>query len=256
MGRAKALLPWGGRPLIEHMVHRLGEVVDEVVAVSRNDLELPPLTARVVIDRAPDLGPLAGIREGLHAIDADVAFVTCTDSPFVDAEFVRELVAAGPTAAFEVDGRVQPFPAVYARDLASTADTLLDEGRARPLHLLEAADFTRLDGTAWATRGVFDGFNTPAEYIAAVARDGSEGTVLLELFGTSREAVGRPEVETGAGSLRDVLGSLEPELRLCEDDALSGHVLVSLNGEQFIDDLEIPIGPGERLVILEACAGG
>jgi len=254
MGRAKALLPWRGQSLIAYMVGQLGEVSDEIVVVSSRDLELPPLPARVVVDREPDLGPLGGIREGLHAIDADLAFMTSTDSPFVDAAFVASLVAEGCTAACECDGHVQPFPALYARALAPVADALLDDGKRRPLHLLEAADFRRIDGDAWGGRGVFDGFNTAAEFLDAVRRDGADDPVVVELFGASRHTFGRAEVETPAGTLREVLGALEPALSLCASGTLSPHVLVSLNGRQIVDDLEIPIGPGERILILEACA--
>lgn len=176
MGCDKALLTWRGRPLIAHMVERLGEITEEIVVVSREGLDLPALPARIVVDRAPDLGPLAGIREGLHAIRADFALVTAVDSPHVEASFVRAILAAGTTAACAVDDRIQPFPGLYARTLAPVADALIDEGKRRPLHLLEAAGFRRLDGTAWAERGMFDGFNTDAEYREAVRRDGVDQT--------------------------------------------------------------------------------
>jgi molybdopterin-guanine dinucleotide biosynthesis protein A len=256
MGRAKALLPWRGRPLIAHMVDRLHEVADEVLVVTSRALGLPELPARVVVDRAPDLGPLGGIREALHAIGSDRAFVTSTDTPFIDPSFVRELLGHEGTVACAVDGRVQPFPALYARALAATADALIDERRMRPLHLLEAGDFRRLDGAAWAEVGVFSGFNTPDDYLDAVTRDGQDAPVVIELFGTARQTAGQAEVRTGAGTLRAVLGALEPDLVLCRDDAVSPHVLVSLNGEQYVDDPALPVGPGERILILEACAGG
>ena len=73
MGRPKALLPWRGRTLIAHMVALLHEVADEVVVVNSREIELPTLPARVVIDRTPALGPLGGIREGLHAIESELA---------------------------------------------------------------------------------------------------------------------------------------------------------------------------------------
>lgn len=174
MGRDKALLPWRGRTLIAHMVACLRDLSEEVVVVSRHGLELPALPARVVVDREPDLGPLAGIREGLHAISADFALITAVDCPFVDASFVRALCAEGATAACEMDGHVQPFPGLYARTLAPVADALLDEGKRRPLHLLEAAGFRRIDGAAWAERGVFDGFNTVDEYEDALRRAGAD----------------------------------------------------------------------------------
>ena len=113
MGRAKAWLPWGEGPLLSHVVAVLAEIVDEVVVVSSADLELPELEARVVMDRAPALGPLAGIREGLAAIEADLAYVTSVDSPFLTPHFVRTMLSFGTAAAAEVEGYVQTLSAVY-----------------------------------------------------------------------------------------------------------------------------------------------
>ena len=111
------------------------------------------------------------IGEALHAIGAELALVTSTDMPFVDREIVEELLEVGGTTACEVAGHVEPFPAVYETALAPVADALIAEGRMRPLHLLEAEGFVRLDGRAAVARGVFDGFNTPSEYDAALDRD-------------------------------------------------------------------------------------
>ena len=67
--------------MIAHVVSILRPIVDEVVVVASDGLELPPLDARVVRDREPARGPLAGIREGLEQIRTDFAFVTGTDAP-------------------------------------------------------------------------------------------------------------------------------------------------------------------------------
>lgn len=246
MGRPKALLPWGGLPLIAHLVRSLGEIAEEVVVVSSPELELPPLpnaSVRVVLDRAPGLGPLGGIREGLHAIESDRALVTGTDTPFVDAAFVRALAAAGdPTgsAACVLGDYVQPFPALYARALAPLADELIAAGRMRPLFLLEAGDYRRVDGEPWRERGVFDSFNTPAEYLAAVARAGARAPVrLLCLDGT--------EVETAPGMLRELVGRHAPEALSLPD------AYVTLAG-RMVTDLELPVGPGEHVVVCRRLA--
>lgn len=251
MRRPKALLPWRGRPLVAHVVAVLRELADEVVAVTSADLELPPLPARVVVDRVPGLGPLGGIREGLHAIGSELALVTSTDAPFLSPSLARALLAPGATAACEVDGMVEPFPAVYARELAVTADALLADGRRRPLELLEAGGLRRIDGSPWAARGTFDGFNTPEEYLAAVAGGKDSEPVVIELFGALRRTAGRAQVETVAGTLKDVLGALGPELDLCAGGALSRRVRVVLDGWRAVDDLELPVGPGETLSVLE-----
>jgi molybdopterin-guanine dinucleotide biosynthesis protein A len=173
MGQPKALLPWRGRPLIAHVVSQLAEAVDEVLVVSSADLELPGLEgARVVVDRAPGLGPLAGIREGLAAMEAELAFVTATDAPFLTPAFVRAMLAFGCAAAPEVDGFVQPLSAVYPRAALPIAERLLAEERLRPLFLLEEIGFRRVRAEQLPPVADLRGFNTPGEYEAALSRAG------------------------------------------------------------------------------------
>jgi molybdopterin-guanine dinucleotide biosynthesis protein A len=256
MHRPKALLPWNGQPLIVSLVSRMREIFTDVVVVSSNELRLPPLAARIVVDRTADLGPLGGIREGLYAVQGESAVITSTDAPNLQIALIEALLEAGPTAAFEVAGRVEPFPALYGRHLRSTADTLLSSGQRRPLHLLEAAGFHGLDGSTWAAMGAFDNINTPAEYLHATTTTNSAGTVTIELTGTIQEAVGQPEVITPVGTLRQVLRALEPQLQLVQRDAISRRVHVSLNGTQRVEDLAMPLGPGERLRVDEAIDKG
>ena len=104
MGRPKALLPWRGRTLIEHLVEGLSAVVGEVVVVTSSALELPPLRARVLVDEHPEQGPLEALAVGLGALDGPLAYVTGTDVPFLSPDFVAAVLASGGAAAPLVDG--------------------------------------------------------------------------------------------------------------------------------------------------------
>ena len=130
MGRDKAWLPWRGQPMIAHVVSILRPLVDEVVVVASDGLELPPLDARVVRDREPALGPLAGIREGLEQIRTDFAFVTGTDAPFLSPAFVTKLLSCGCAVAPEIDGHFQTLAAVYPRSALERIDAMLAERQA------------------------------------------------------------------------------------------------------------------------------
>ena len=88
MGRPKAWLPWRGVPMVQHVVGVLRQVVDEVVVVTSEELDLPPLDARIVRDEQPEQGPLAGLAVGLRACEASLCYATSTDAPFLDADFV------------------------------------------------------------------------------------------------------------------------------------------------------------------------
>jgi molybdopterin-guanine dinucleotide biosynthesis protein A len=255
MGRPKPLLPWRGGPMIAHVVGVLREVVDEVVVVNSAELDLPPLDARIVVDREPGLGPLAGIREGLWAIAAERAFVTAADAPFLAAQTVRDLLGRGPAVAPVSDGHVQTLCAVYPRRGAVIADALLAAGRMRPLFLLEAVGYEQV-GDAELGLAPARGLNTPASYLDAVRELEPDATATLELMGQARRLRGVASFEVPIGTLAEVLAHAEPGLGLCAGDALTASYLVSLNGRQFVRDTRVPVGPSEAVIVMDAMAGG
>lgn len=188
MGRAKAWLPWFGRSLIEHVVDQLLPVVDEVIVVTSEALDLPALPARVVRDREPERGPLAGLRDGLEAASADHVFVTSTDAPFLTSDFVARMLEVGRPCAPVAEGHVQVLCAVYPGSAGKDAARLLEAGISRPLRLLESLDFEAIEwspagsvagdvahgrNAAVGSRGPIEappwrGFNTPQAYLDGV----------------------------------------------------------------------------------------
>jgi len=265
MGRPKALLPWRGWTMIEHVVRVLREAVDEVLVVGSDALDLPELGVRVVRDREPFLGPLAGIREALEASRSDLVYVTGTDVPFLTAEFARAVLAFGDedpprAAAPVVDGFVQTLAAAYPARLAKTAAELLEARRLRPLFLLEASGYRAIEARELPGLEPLRGFNTPAAYLEAVrAAAGPDARATVELLGVARVHGGTDRVETGIGTLAEVLREVDSRLErlaLLEGDAVARPFLVSLDGRQFLEDLSVPIGPGDRVLVLDAAAGG
>jgi molybdopterin-guanine dinucleotide biosynthesis protein A len=167
MGRPKALLPWRGITMVEHVTAALKRVVPEVIVVASAELQLPPLDALVVRDREPHRGPLAGLRDGLEALQADLAFVTGVDAPFITPAFVKTILSLGCAAAPEVGGFVQTLAAAYPKSLAAKAGELLKQKHMGLRDLLEAANFRRVSAAELPDLESIRGFNTPEEYLAA-----------------------------------------------------------------------------------------
>lgn len=260
MGRAKAWLPWFGRPLIEHVVATLAPAVDEVVVVTSEALPLPRLAARVVRDREEARGPLAGLRDGLEAAAADWAFVTSTDSPFLTTQHVTRLLDLERAVAPRADGHVQVLSAVYPGTAWKEADDLLRNGERRPLALLERLGFSAIDFEPAASHepAPWTGFNTPDEYLAAARGQESGARAKVELLGRAAQAARARHHEAPIGRLGEVLDALDlpATLRLVDDGRLAKPYLVSLGGRDVVRDLDLPIGPGERVVVFDALAGG
>ncbi|MEE8142745.1 MAG: NTP transferase domain-containing protein [Planctomycetota bacterium] len=259
MGRPKARLPWRGQTMIEHVVEVLHQVTEEVVVITSAELDLPSLDARVVRDREPALGPLAGIREGLEAVSAELAYVTSTDAPFLSPAFVEKMLSFGVAAAPEVDGFVQSLAAVYPSSLADQAGQLIAAHRLRPLFLLEAAGYRKVGPEELPDLDSLRNFNTAAEYLQGVRSSGTKAPALVEFLGTVHRKAGVDTMEAEAGHLRDVLRHVEeslPALQLLENGDPAKHILISLDGRIFLSDGNIAIGPGDRVLVMDAEAGG
>jgi molybdopterin-guanine dinucleotide biosynthesis protein A len=280
MGRAKAWLPWFGVPMIEHVVDRVAPAVDEVIVVRSAELELPPLRARIVTDREPGRGPLCGIRDGLAAAHAELAFVTSTDAPFVTSGYVRGLLARGRAVAPVAEGRVQVLSAVYPCTAWKQAAELLERGRARPLALLEALDFEPIEaaeavargrtvesgerlesvepieGAEGAERWPWRGFNTPAEYLGCAREVDPDATAELELIGRAARGLEERIHRVPIGTLAEVLACVPSRRPLLDGERVAKPFLVSLGGRELVRDARLPVGPGERLSVIDAMAGG
>jgi molybdopterin-guanine dinucleotide biosynthesis protein A len=243
--------------MVEHVVEVLRGAVDEVVVVTSQELDLPRLQARVVRDEEHAQGPLAGLAVGLSQVEAPLAYATSTDAPFLSCEFVAAVLGCGKAAAPRVDGHVQTLAAAYlsARG-ASEARRLLAAGRRRPLDLLEALDYRELAPDELPELDSLRGFNTPEEYLAAVADVEGDATALLEFVGQVRATAGCDSVRVPVGTLASVLARAPGSLELCDEDRVARPFLVSLGGRDFVRDARIPIGPGERVVVLDSAAGG
>ena len=213
----------------------------------------------VVEDREAKLGPLAGIREGLEASDAELCYVTSTDAPFLSPSFITDVLSFGRAAAPKIDGFVQTMAAAYPKKAASVAGDLLDAGQQRPLHLLEALDFREIEAHELSDLKSLQGFNDSEQYLEALRRDSCEETATIELLGTAHRKAGVSAVHVPFGYLGDALENVQgrfPSLELCRDGALTPHYLFSLNGRSFVRERSLALGPGDRLIVMDAAAGG
>ncbi|AEN05373.1 molybdenum cofactor guanylyltransferase [Halolamina sp.] len=197
----KAVAPLAGVPMTRRVADRLEPVVDELVVNCREDqrdaiddaLTGYGLPTSFALDREPDQGPMAGIRDGLRGADGEHAVVVACDMPFVDPEAVSYLFGRctgaiePPSGTDDVgeppydaavprlgDGWYQTTQAVYRPEpMADACDAALERGDRKILAPLEALSYAvvgedeLLDNTAVST---FDNVNTQEELAAAEQR--------------------------------------------------------------------------------------
>ncbi|HEY2598780.1 MAG TPA: molybdenum cofactor guanylyltransferase [Candidatus Dormibacteraeota bacterium] len=149
MGRAKAWLQVGDTNLLRWVVDRMSPGFSEVVVSFAEPEQVHEhLPYRIVFDRKPSAGPLAGLEAGLGAARNDVTFAVACDMPYVTREIAEMAVAAshGCDAAIpRIDGRPEPMCAAYRRSALPRITAALDAGRYRASDLAEQLDVTWLD---------------------------------------------------------------------------------------------------------------
>lgn len=186
MGRDKARLELGGRPLVAIMVERLrGLGLEPRICGSRPDLSD---FAPTVPDRFEQCGPLGGIEAALEASETELNLFLGVDLPQIPASFLRWLMEraerSGAVATVPMIGaRPQPLCAVYSRRLRDGLRASLEGGIYKVIaavgnaaeHLGEPVDLFSVEDVAaalpagiWPEEprpGVwFLNVNTPADY--------------------------------------------------------------------------------------------
>jgi molybdopterin-guanine dinucleotide biosynthesis protein A len=274
MGAPKAALEWHGSTLLRRTVGIVARAAGgPVVVVRASGQELPDLPGNVTVvdDPREGKGPVQGIAAGLAALagQADAAFVTSTDLPFLHPAFIARVLraldapagpdTAPPDVALPVArGYPQPLAAAYRTSLAAIAERLVKEDRLRPAFLFAECAVTRLsdaDLLTDAALGAHDpeldsvlNVNTPEEY--RDARERPAPAVTVQLFGAlakggHRKAGPRLVSAATVQAAADAVGL-----------PFDRHVTAALNGDQITRDPFTPLARGDTVFFMSADAGG
>ncbi len=182
MGRPKASLPFGPETLLERVVRQLSEAVDVVVVAASPNQPVPsfdPGRVRVVRDRSPQPGPIHALAAALAELPDQVefAYLAAVDVPRFAPDWpglLLERIGRHEAAAAIIEGRIQPFAALYRVDAArGAAARLAADGVARLTTLLERLDTCwilddEVDGVDPLSR-LFQDLDHPEDYRRALA---------------------------------------------------------------------------------------
>lgn len=181
MGRDKALVPLGGRPLIAHVIERLS-MQTSTLAINApadfpNDFGLPVVPDTLAGHPGPLAGIAAGMRHSAHkAPTASHLLVVPADCPFVPRDLVTRLAASIDEGSAMVlarsNDRLHPVIGLWPISLAPAIEAWLADPQNRKLmtfiegQRMVVVDFEPLDTTA----GLLDPFlniNTPEDLLQA-----------------------------------------------------------------------------------------
>jgi len=133
LGMDKSLLKINHEWLLQRILDALATLSDDVFVVANDAQKLAHLTAPIVPDVCPGVGPLGGIYAGLqHMRNSRGLFVAC-DMPFLNLELLRYMILL--SANFDVviprvGENVEPLHAIYSQTCTQPiADLLNRQGR-------------------------------------------------------------------------------------------------------------------------------
>ena len=134
MGRDKAFLELGGKPLIAHVIERMSEVCAEVLIVAGDVRAYAGLGVRLVEDRFRGVGVLGGLHAGLDAAIHDLAVAVGCDMPFLKPDLLRAFAgwAEGVDVAVLRQGEmVEPLHGAYRRTCLPAIEVAIRASRRR-----------------------------------------------------------------------------------------------------------------------------
>jgi len=167
MGRNKALLPFRGMTLVEHVAGIVREAAGSVTLIG-DPAQLAHLGLPVVPDKLPGSGPASGIYTALSITSSDWNLIAGCDMPAITRGILLDLLrraAVAPNridclAAAGPDGEPEPLCAVYHRRCLPAVARAMRENRLKMKDLL-----AELGVELWPVDpAVVANVNTPAEW--------------------------------------------------------------------------------------------
>jgi len=134
MGKDKALLPLGGRTLLEHILARVEPLSDDLVVAARGVERFRGFPARMVEDEPGQRGSLTGLYSGLRAVRNDLALAVGCDMPFLNPRLIRYMALLAPghdVVVPRVGGFLEPLHAFYRQTCLGPMEAVLRRGEQK-----------------------------------------------------------------------------------------------------------------------------
>jgi molybdopterin-guanine dinucleotide biosynthesis protein A len=176
MGRDKAWLELGGRPMISYVLDALKPAVTEL-AIIANTADYDVLGVAIVPDVNLGIGPIEAVRTALAASRYDQVILVGCDLPFVTPELFRYLLSkAGrydSVVPMGPDKMPEPLCAVYSRRSLPEVERMIASRQFKISPLFERVDtlFIGLDELSGLSGSefFFENINTPEQYRRSLA---------------------------------------------------------------------------------------
>lgn len=122
-GITKSNIVIGGKPIIDRIFDRIGNIFSEIIIVTNTPDEFARYTdCKIVSDIILNKGPLGGIHAALQCADNEAVFVFAGDMPMLDKELIIRLIDSYKSHKYEVmipsiDNYIEPLHSIYSKSL-------------------------------------------------------------------------------------------------------------------------------------------
>ncbi len=163
LGKNKALLPLGGRTVIEQVLAAVAAVTASASLITNSPLEYSHLGLPMAGDILPGCGPLSGIHAALSLAATPYVLVQSCDIPLITPRHLNLLCRsyAGHDITIFKTSRFQPLCAVYSRSCLPALEELIDHGEYRIIDLFPSLNVRVL---RTSDEQAFRSINTQEDY--------------------------------------------------------------------------------------------
>lgn len=179
MGVDKALLDFGGKPLIQHVLARLGSLAQEMIITTNRPEGYRFLGLPLIPDLIPDRGALGGLYTALSAASHPLVAVVACDMPFASPKILgtcRDFLLTDPDLDAVIPRTkhgLEPLHAVYRRETCQPAiKAAINAGKWKVISWHEDVNVRVLPPHATGSQNqqdlVFWNLNTPEDFAAAL----------------------------------------------------------------------------------------
>ena len=170
MGRDKAWLDYGGKPLVVHQLDKLARIFADVRISAKSSAAFSSLSHRVVEDESEIAAPIVGIAASLRALGRPI-FALGVDVPEVPEVLIRHLsrrlLDEGlPCVAFRAAGRLQGLCAAYRPSVLPAFERNASAGKFSIFDLVGECGGVVEGEEVWgrlAGMGAFSNWNRPED---------------------------------------------------------------------------------------------
>jgi molybdenum cofactor guanylyltransferase len=165
MGRAKALLPYRGRTLVEYAAQTVRDAAGSVALIG-DPAALGGFGLPVFPDAVPGYGPISGIYTALRVTNTHWNLIVACDMPRISVETLRALLDRAETAqsdcvaATASGGMPEPLCAAYHRRSLPVIERAIQDKRLKMQDLVRGIGATLVPVAPAALANV----NTPEEW--------------------------------------------------------------------------------------------